>query len=484
MKYKHLKSGSDIRGVASGENITLNEELASVFALAFVEFLREKYPQKQLRVAVGHDCRVSSPALATAVATGLASGGADVLFCGGATTPSMFFATKYQESDCDGAIEITASHLPPERNGLKFFTKDGGLEGKDIEWILNKAEQVVPAETAGSITDFDIMTPYSAELCDLICKYTGKERPFEKQKIIVNAGNGMGGFFEERVLRALGADTTGSVNLTPDGTFPVHIPNPENHAAMDATAQATVAAGASLGICFDTDCDRAAIVDGKGKNINSSTLIALISAILLEEMPGSTIVTDSVTSAGLKTFIEAKGGHHHRFKRGYKNVIDEAKRLEAEGISAPLAIETSGHAALKENSFLDDGAYLVVRLLCKAAELAAKGKQLSDLIADLSEPAETREIRLTITEQDFRAYGQQVLADFELYISKIGTIESPSFEGVRANFDESCGAGWILMRLSVHDPVLPINIESDKIGGCDIIEGYLREFLKNYDKLK
>lgn len=483
MKYKHLKSGTDIRGVASGENITLTSEIARDAATAFVAFLREKYGSKELCVAVGHDCRVSSPALSEATVEGLRLGGAKVLRCGGATTPAMFFATRFEKSNCDGAIEITASHLPPERNGLKFFTREGGLEGRDVEWILQKAETPTLAKTVGEVVDFDVMTPYSEELCDIIRRNTGKDFPLENQKIIVNAGNGMGGFFEKNVLKKLGADTTGSVNLTPDGTFPVHVPNPENAVAMRVTCEATVAAGASLGICFDTDCDRAAIVDGQGKMINSSTLIALISAILLEEMPGSTIVTDSVTSAGLKTFIEAKGGHHHRFKRGYKNVIDEAKRLEAQGILTPLAIETSGHAALKENSFLDDGAYLVVRLLCKAASLWQEGKKLTDLICSLPEPKEAREIRLNITTPDFRAYGEQVLADFEQYITQFATLEMPSYEGVRVNFGKGQGNGWMLMRLSVHDPVLPINIESDEVGGCDVIEHRLNEFLKGYDKL-
>ena len=489
MKYAHLKSGTDIRGVAGGEGITfdapitLTPEIAEQCAGAFALFLQEKYGKKELCVAVGHDCRVSSPAIARAAESGLSKQGVKVLRCNGATTPSMFFATRYEGTNCDGAVEITASHLPPERNGLKFFTKDGGLEGKDITYILSAAETITPAQTAGEIVSYDIMTPYSAELTDLIRTRTGCATPFAGQKIIVNAGNGMGGFFEEKVLKALGADTTGSVNLLPDGTFPVHTPNPENAAAMDATAKATVAAGATLGICFDTDCDRAAVVDSTGKSINSSPLIALIAAILLEETPGITVVTDSVTSSGLKTFIEAKGGKHHRFKRGYKNVIDEAVRLEKEGIAAPLAIETSGHAALKENRFLDDGAYLVVKLLCKLAEMGA-GHSLTELIADLKEPAESKEIRLNITEPDFRAHGQKVLAAFEDFITRYGTIETPSYEGVRVNFDDAHGAGWILMRLSVHDPVLPINIESDIEGGAAVIEGYLREFLTTQTGLK
>ena len=126
------------------------------------------------------------------------------------------------------------------------------------------------------------------------------------------------------------------------------MPNPENKEAMASVCEATFKAGADLGVIFDTDVDRAGCVDSSGREINRNRLVALASAIVLEDNPGGTIVTDSITSSGLKTFIEKElGGVHHRFKRGYKNVINEALRLNAQGINCPLAIETSGHAALK-----------------------------------------------------------------------------------------------------------------------------------------
>ena len=140
---------------------------------------------------------------------------------------------------------------------------------------------------------------------------------------------------------------------------------------------------------FDTDVDRAGCVDAQGREINRNRLVALAAAIALEDHPGGTIVTDSITSTGLKTFIEQElGGHHWRFKRGYKNVINEAIRLGNDGVNAPLAIETSGHAALIDNYFLDDGAYLVTRIIIKAAQLRKEGKTLDSLIAALQEPAE------------------------------------------------------------------------------------------------
>lgn len=122
-----------------------------------------------------------------------------------------------------------------------------------------------------------------------------------------------------------------------------------------------LAAKADLGVIFDTDVDRSAVIDGHGVAINRNRLIALLSAVVLRERPGATIVTDSVTSDGLAEFISALGGKHCRYKRGYKNVIDKGVELAAAGEDVPLMIETSGHGAMAENHFLDDGAYLAVK---------------------------------------------------------------------------------------------------------------------------
>jgi len=197
------------------------------------------------------------------------------------------------------------------------------------------------------------------------------------------------------------------------------------------------------------------------------------------------VVTDSVTSDGLKTFIERDlKGKHCRFKRGYKNVINEAIRLCEAGQYAPLAIETSGHAALKENYFLDDGAYLITRIIIKAAQLRKEGKTLEDLIAALAEPAEGKELRFNIKEADFRGYGMKVLAELEAFANDNGwTVADDSAEGVRISFGAEDGDGWALLRLSVHDPVMPMNIESNREGGCRIIVEKLRDFMLSFDAL-
>ena len=266
--------------------------------------------------------------------------------------------------------------------------------------------------------------------------------------------------------------------------FPNHIPNPENAEAMASISNAVINSGADLGVIFDTDVDRAGCVDHNGVEINRNRLIALSAAIALEKEPGSTIVTDSVTSSGLKDFIENElGGKHHRFKRGYKNVINEAIRLCGEGINAPLAIETSGHAALKENYFLDDGAYLVTKIIIKMAKLGKEGKSISDLTANLKMPVETKEMRFDILDSDFRSYGEKVINELEQFCKSKAAegfrIADDNREGIRVSLNN----GWFLLRLSVHDPVMPFNIESDKTGGVREISEKISEFFFSCDSL-
>ncbi|MBQ7090160.1 MAG: phosphomannomutase/phosphoglucomutase [Clostridia bacterium] len=482
---KQLKSGTDIRGTALGDNPTLTAERAELFGKAFALWLTEQGAAAPLTVAVGRDPRLSGESLKEGLVRGLLAMGVRVLDCGLATTPSMFFSTYYEKSGCDGAVEITASHLPYDKNGLKFFTKNGGIDGGVVSRLIELAEQnEFPACAGGAVEQFDLMTPYSESLIALVRNKTGEDLPLAGVKVVVDAGNGAGGFFVEKVLKPLGAETAGSVFLEPDGRFPNHIPNPENKAAMKACADATMAAGADMGICFDTDCDRAALVDASGMEINRNRMIAMIAALMLREHPGCTIVTDSVTSQGLKKFIEGRGGVHHRFMRGYKKVIDEAVRLESTGVCAPLAMETSGHGALKENRYLDDGSYLAARMLAELALLKKQGKALLSLIEGLEEPVEALELRADITVEHFKVYGARVLDELEAYCKAQGwALETPNFEGVRVNFGKAEGEGWFLVRMSLHDPVVPINIESNSAGGAVMIADRLYEFLAQYENL-
>ncbi len=493
--YKQFKSGTDIRGVASegveGQAVNLTDEVICKMAGGFARFLGNKLSKRitDMKVAVGRDSRISGPRIADIVIKTLSDYGIEVLDCGLATTPSMFMTTV--ELGCDAAVQITASHHPFNRNGLKFFTRQGGLEGADITEILEYAQAgLTPVDALnGLMKKVNFMDRYAEILCDIIKKGVNAEdydMPLKGLHICVDAGNGVGGFYADKVLKVLGADTTGSRYFDPDGMFPNHVPNPEDKVAMAAISEAVVESGADLGVIFDTDVDRGAAVDSKGNEINRNRLVALASAIALEGNEGGTIVTDSITSDGLKEFIEnTLGGKHYRYRRGYKNVIDKAQELEAQGVCCPLAIETSGHAAMKENYFLDDGAYLCTKIIIKMAQLRKEGKDIGDIIADLKECKEEKEIRIKIKETDFTAYGKSVIEKLTAYAEnqKDWLVADDNREGIRVSFGKNDGDGWFLLRLSVHDPIMPLNIESNADGGVEIIFNKLMVFLKDCEGL-
>ena len=486
-EFAKLQHGSDIRGVAlplaAQEPVNLTEEAVEQIARAFAVWLAQRTgrPAAELTIAVARDSRLSGPSLQRAVLTGLTAMGATAADCGMASTPAMFMATVLPGCGFDGAVMITASHLPQNRNGLKFFTAAGGLESAEIRELLRRAEEgPQAARLRGRLTAFDILTPYTELLRQRIIAETGGgERPLTGLKIAVDAGNGAGGFFATRVLAPLGADISASVFLEPDGSFPNHIPNPENREAMESLRRAVLAGGCDLGLIFDTDVDRAGAMEADGTPLDRNRLIALAAAIAAEQAPGSTIVTDSVTSDQLTEFIEKKlGCRHHRFKRGYKNVINEAIRLNEAGETCLLAMETSGHGALKENYFLDDGAYLATKIVIRYAQLRRQGRTLADLLEGMREPLEARELRFRLLPEDGKAAGAAVLEALARYAAgQPGWSAAPeNYEGLR--YAVPAQKGWFLLRMSLHDPLMPLNIESDCPGGVDEILRELTPFLR------
>ncbi|CZQ91926.1 alpha-d-phosphohexomutase alpha/beta/alpha i/ii/iii [Trichococcus palustris] len=491
-----LQNGSDIRGIAittEKHEANLTADKVTHIGYGFGQWLSqtkgiEIEAGKKVKVAIGHDSRLSAAEIKAALIKGLAPYPVEIIDVGLATTPAMFMSTQYEDYLTDAAVMITASHLPFEYNGLKFFTKTGGAEHEDIEALLTFAgempESFTDSEVQAVVTEKDLLTVYATDLQDKIRKgiasTANAEKPLTGRHIIVDAGNGAGGFFVEKVLQPLGANTEGSQFLDPDGTFPNHVPNPDNKAAMQSIQDAVIAQKADLGIIFDTDVDRSAIVDKDGKAFNRNNLIALIAAVLLADNPGATIVTNSATSSHLETFITGLGGVQDRYLTGYRNVINRGIDLNNQGINAVLAIETSGHAALKENYFLDDGAYLIAKLLIADAKLSSEGKHLGDLIADLGQPAETTEYRFTIVQEPIFETGNQIIKEFADFVKAtegFGLVPD-HLEGVRVNLGGKYGEGWFILRLSLHEPLLVWTIESDETGKLPIIADAVLPFFK------
>lgn len=534
--YSRLQNGSDIRGVAlegvENEHVNLDEEAAERLARGFLYWLTRSAEKKpgELTISVGRDPRLSGEALADAFCRALKPYGCRILNAGLASTPAMFMSTIFEEYRCDGAVMITASHLPANRNGMKFFDRNGGLNKGDITDIITFAESdsilnSIRPETPVEPENIPLLDTYAAHLRRLITDgiLAGKdsfpasspdssgddaesgsccsslqengnpeasdpEKPLAGMKITVDAGNGSGGFYADKVLKPLGADVSSGQFLNPDGSFPNHAPNPEDKKAMASVCAKVKECGSDLGLIFDTDVDRSAAVDEHGNEISRNGIVAMAAALIADEHPGTTVVTDSITSRQLTVFLEENLKLHHlRFKRGYKNVINKSIELCNAGTDSQLAIETSGHAAYKENYFLDDGAYLATKIVICAARLFRCGRGISSLISDLKEPAESAEIRFPILTDDFSAYGDSILADLKK-LAESGTLSGaelvqPNYEGVRINFNNDSCRGWALLRKSLHDPIMPLNIESDISGGTDKIREILKPVLSAYDKL-
>lgn len=491
-----LQNGSDIRGIAIStekHQANLTKERARQIGYAFVKWLESRTGHSDsLTIAIGQDSRLSGDELKEGLIEGMQSEGLHIIDCGLATTPAMFMATLYDEFKVDGAIMITASHLPFEYNGLKFFTTTGGAEHEDIEAILALAADYSEEQTAGqlaTVSHQDLLSVYAKDLVEKIRKgitqSENPDKPLTGRHIVVDAGNGAGGFFVEQVLNVLGADTSGSQFLDPDGRFPNHESNPDNKEAMNSLKEAVLKSNADLGIIFDTDVDRSALVDSNGQALNRNNLIALISAVLLKEQAGATIVTNSATSKHLGQFLADRGGKHDLYLTGYRNVINRAIALDKAGDNAVLAIETSGHAAMKENYFLDDGAYLVAKLLMADAALLAEGKSLSDLIVDLKQAVETTEYRFVIEKDPIIENGNRIISDFKDFLRGKDDIEliEEHLEGVRANFSGKYGEGWFILRLSLHEPLLVWTMESDERGKLPTLIEDLVPFFSQQDEL-
>ena len=294
-------------------------------------------------------------------------------------------------------------------------------------------------------------------------------KPLSNLNIVVNPGNGSGSFFSD-LLRELGANVAGSLHLTPDGTFPdsIGVPNPEKKEMVEETIKACEACNADIGVMFDTDADRSGFVlprsiDNNGvcssyEPLNRNRLIALLSVIFSASAPGSTVVTDSTTSEGLNTFLEKKLGlKHFRYLRGYANVINKAKELEG----SEMAIETSGHCALRENGWIDDGTYTAVKIIALLANSKGKGSLL-DLISELEELPFDEEFRVKATDGSL----ETTTAVFESVTQSLKemcsvedewTLDVDNLEGVRVRLSSG---GFFMIRQSLHDPVISIQAES------------------------
>jgi phosphomannomutase len=435
---------------------------------------------KKVTLAIGRDPRPHGTALADAFARGATAAGLHVIDLGLATTPACAAYTIVHPGTI--AVMVTASHLPRDRNGFKIFGMAYDLHALSepaqlcaTTWFnhgilpLYNEHAVMCHESDPSLDFYKSALRQAAMVSTTGSSSSSSLAGF---KIVLNTGNGSGGFFAQ-VLQELGADVSGSIHLDPDGNFPNGIPNPEDPAMLQATIAAMTAANADLGIMLDTDADRCGFVvpttttsqAQRYTALNRNRLIALLGVVFSHEYPGCTIVTDSVTSEGLTTFLQdTLGLEHVRYLKGYANVIGKAKELTESGTcQAELAIETSGHCAMREHKYLDDGTYTAIKV---SNLLARHGRNLLALIADLPEMSEVAELRMEVASLDALDHVFdccQTMVD--AYCAGGGDhtpwqVDRLNLEGIRVRLGDG---QFFMLRKSLHDPIISLQIEAHSV---------------------
>ncbi|OXM68000.1 phosphomannomutase/phosphoglucomutase [Amycolatopsis vastitatis] len=435
----------DIRGVV-GEQ--LDADLVRDFGAAFALLIKPEAPS----VVIGHDMRDSSPGLATAFAEGVTSQGLDVVSIGLASTDQLYFASG--SLNMPGAM-FTASHNPAKYNGIKLCRAGASPVGQDtgLAEIRDTVEQGVPGFEGqrGSVTERDVLTDYAAYLRNLV-DLSGS-RPL---KIVVDAGNGMGGHTVPTVFAGLPIEVL-PMYFELDGSFPNHEANPLDPANIVDLQAKVREVGADAGVAFDGDADRCFIVDERGEPVSPSAITALVAVRELAKDPGGTIIHNLITSKGVPEIVAEHGGKPVRTRVGHSFIKAEMART-----GAIFGGEHSAHYYFRDFWRADTG------MLAALHVLAALGEQtgpLSDLTSAYSRYAASGEINSTVDDQVAK-----MMAVKDAFGARSG-VEIDELDGLTVQLP---GGAWFNLRPSNTEPLLRLNVEA---ANTEAVQGLVDEVL-------
>ncbi len=430
---KSIFRAYDIRGTVKGDSPQLTKDVAYLVGKGYGTYVQRTFSTD--RVFVGSDNRLSSPDLKKAVMEGLVATGLHVTDIGIVMTPTVYYASA-QYGDKGGGIQITGSHLALEFNGIKMAYGKLALSGDQIQAILNLILSD-DFESGGGQQDSD-PAMVQKHMETIASKVHLGDR---KLQVVLDAGNGMSGSYMAPVYEKLGIQVE-CLYCEPDGTFPNHLPNPEDETTTHDLEQAVIAHKTDLGIAFDGDADRCGIIDEHGHHIAADRLLALLSRDLLVRSPGAKIVFDVKASQSLIDEITSHGGVPIMWKSGHS--LMKAK-MNQEG--ALLGGEVSGHLFIGENYYGFDDAGLAS---LKVLEIVSKtGKTVSELFDSIPTLAATPEIIMTAPD-DVKF---DVISGIKQKLSEKYPVND--IDGARAAFPD----GWGLVRASNTQPAITMRFE-------------------------
>ncbi|MFC4608786.1 phosphomannomutase/phosphoglucomutase [Streptomyces maoxianensis] len=422
----------DVRGVVPDQ---WDEALAELFGAAFVQVTGAD------AIVVGHDMRPSSPGLSGAFARGAAARGADVTLIGLCSTDQLYFASG--KFDLPGAM-FTASHNPAQYNGIKMCRAGAAPVGQDTgladiralveSWSEQGAPE--PAAERGTVTERDTLTDYAAHLLSLVD--LSSMRPL---KVVVDAGNGMGGHTVPTVFEPL------PVTLVPmyfelDGTFPNHEANPLDPANIVDLQARVLSEGADLGIAFDGDADRCFVVDERGQGISPSAITALVAARELAKHPGGTVIHNLITSWSVPEVVRENGGVPVRTRVGHSFIKQEMART-----GAIFGGEHSAHYYFRDFWNADTGMLAALHVL---VALGGQDGTLSELVAQYDRYAGSGEINSTVDDQSARTAAVKAA-----YASR-KDVTIDELDGLTVSTED----WWFNLRPSNTEPLLRLNVEA------------------------
>ncbi|MFJ6675378.1 phosphomannomutase/phosphoglucomutase [Actinosynnema sp. NPDC091369] len=420
----------DIRGVV-GEQ--LDADVVRDFGAAFARLVGGP------AVVIGHDMRDSSPGLAAAFAEGVTAQGVDVINIGLASTDMLYFASG--KLDLPGAM-FTASHNPAKYNGIKLCRPGAAPVGQDtgLAQIREDAENGVPdAEgvTKGTVTEQDMLADYAAYLRELV-DLSGS-RPL---KVVVDAGNGMGGHTVPEVVEGLPIEIV-PMYFELDGDFPNHEANPLDPKNIVDLQERVKEEGADAGVAFDGDADRCFVVDERGEPVSPSAITALVAVRELAKDPGGTIIHNLITSHAVPEIVREHGGVPVRTRVGHSFIKEEMAKT-----GAIFGGEHSAHYYFRDFWRADTG------MLAALHVLAALGEQdgpLSALTSDYARYAASGEINSTVDDQQGR------LAAIKAEFGGRDGVELDELDGLTVNLPDG---SWFNLRASNTEPLLRLNVEA------------------------
>ncbi len=451
----------DIRGVW---NKNIDAKFCFALGIAFARYLKEKSKKEKLKISVGYDARLSSKEAFDNLSKGFISQGIDVVDLGLVPTPVQYFSLF--RLDLDGGVMITASHNPKEYNGFKLSVGKETIYGDEIQNVKNMIKGVDEDENytiTGKIEKYDILKDYK----DYFIEQFGYLKEYKnKPNVVLDGGNGAGGFVGFDIMKELGFDVEG-LFIEPDGNFPNHHPDPTIESNLSKLKETLVEGGYDVGVGYDGDADRIGVVLKDSRMLYGDELLLLFAEQIVRNKKHATVISEVKCSKVLFDGVEKAGGVPIMYKAGHSLI--KAKMKEE---NAQIAGEMSGHIFFADRYFgFDDAIYASIRLL---EIMTVEKLDLVEWKNALPKTFNTPEIRIECPDnikadvvEKLTRYLEENRNEFE--ITDINTID-----GIRFNTKH----GWGLVRASNTQPSLVLRFEADTEENLDKLKDKTEKLVK------